>query len=53
MDCVKNASLFGPKWQEDIAEKEDEAKRIHVANCVDKNGRSVLILNMSMKVIML
>ncbi|XP_047093376.1 phosphatidylinositol transfer protein 3-like isoform X3 [Lolium rigidum] len=34
---------------EDIAEKEDEAKRIHVANCVDKNGRSVLILNMSIK----
>ncbi|KAM0928734.1 hypothetical protein ACQ4PT_002046 [Festuca glaucescens] len=34
---------------EDIAENEVEAKRTHIANYVDKNGRSVLISNMGIK----
>ncbi|KAM0868267.1 hypothetical protein ACQ4PT_041399 [Festuca glaucescens] len=34
---------------EDIAEMEDEAKRTHVADYLDKNGRSVLVSNVPMK----
>ena len=31
---------------------EDEARRTHVADYLDKNGRSVLVSNVPMKVIM-
>lgn len=34
---------------EDIAEMEDESKRTHVADYLDKNGRSVLVSNVPMK----
>lgn len=34
---------------EDIAEMEDEARRTHVADYLDKNGRSVLVSNVPMK----
>nr|CDM86141.1 unnamed protein product [Triticum aestivum] len=34
---------------EDLAEMENEARRTHVADYLDKNGRSVLVVNLPMK----
>jgi hypothetical protein len=41
------------KWQEDIAEVEDQSRRTHVADYLDKNGRSVLVSSIPLKVVML
>ncbi|KAM3354187.1 hypothetical protein ACQJBY_025063 [Aegilops geniculata] len=38
---------------EDLAEMENEARRTHVANYLDKNGRTVLVVNLPMQVLYL
>ncbi|KQK06964.1 phosphatidylinositol transfer protein 3 [Brachypodium distachyon] len=50
-ETVKWRRVYRPDaicW-DDIAEKEHQARRMRVADYVDKNGRSVLVANMSIK----
>uniref|UniRef100_M8CSV7 Uncharacterized protein n=1 Tax=Aegilops tauschii TaxID=37682 RepID=M8CSV7_AEGTA len=48
-DAISWQLFSASKWQEDLAEMENEARRTHVADYLDKNGRSVLVVNLPMQ----